>query len=574
MKFHVTTVPLVAAAFLLLQIGDVRSFNLSHLPRETGASGVPFVIYVPDNPPETFIQKQPETSPNELQTTNNRGVTVVEIVRSVEVKLNGSNELNAETASDNGDLLFSDTNSKTKAKESSRHITQGNKHNTLKYRRLEGSALHPLTSIEGNDKNKQSDWKYASEGIFGKHLISGGLDFNSRILLGNVLVRKSNNGIDDSKYIYLSDAKVSDNKYHATYINHNSSTALKKSRINVRFPPKMFPLGTVNAQQNRPNNTNITSNRISQSQKALYRSRIGKAKIIQNTENENKQNSSEATPTKIVQTQDRRGRLQALTHWDFGKKTPNTPSDEGSYAPTFGISTTPSIDQISSDVATDLPHLVHPTRSKMQPLEVTTTNAMAENEIKRQVEPQVIPQNSFPKHQTFPIYSNINSIQTLPVVQPVHNIKSTNPSQVIHTHNGNVIRQNLRPHMFPDTHVQDYSNDIRNENVEDSNTMTYSSQATAQNYIPVINIVQQSEQQDGVRSFLRPVYFVPHAALQLQRQFPAVVALQTADNGGATHSVPIIVQQQNSPYLYQAGFHTSPALPAPNRVVYEGKSVL
>jgi hypothetical protein len=578
MKFHVTIVPLVAATCLVLHTGGAGSFNLSQLSRETRATRAPFVIYVPDNPPGTFIQQQPETSSEELQTKNNRGITVVEIVRSVEVKLNGSNELNGETASsDTGDLLFSDTDSKNNVKQSIRQSTERHKHNSrVKYRRIKGSDVFPITSIETNDENKESDWKSES-GVFGNHLSADGLDFNSRILLGNLLVRKSNNEIEDGKYIYFSDPKASDNKYHATYINHNSSIAFNKSRINVKFPPKMFPFKNVDAQQNRPNKTSITSNKISQSQKALYHSRIGKQtsinlKNIQNTENENKQNPPEAAPTNIPQTQHRKERLQAITHWDFGKKTPNTLIDEGSYAPTSGISTTPSMNQISSDLVTDLPNLVHPTRDTLQPLEVTATKAITENVIKQPVRPQGILQNAFPKHQRFPIYSNINSIQTLPVV-PTVNSMSPHPYQVVHTHNGNAIRQNLGPHTFPNTNVQDYGNDIGSENVDDSNTRTYSSQTLAQNYIPVSNIVQQSEQQHGVRNNLRPVYFVPHVALQQQQQFPAVVTLQTVDTGGATHAIPVIIQQQNS-HLYQAAVvDQNPALPVPNGVVYEGKPV-
>jgi hypothetical protein len=581
MKFHEAIVRLVAAACLILHTGVAKSFNLSELSRETRATRFPFVIYVPDNPPGTYVPQQSETSPEELETTNNRGITVVEIVRSVEVKLNGSNELNGEiVSSDTGDLLFSDIDNKNNLEQISRQSTDRHKHNSrVRYRRIKGSDILPVKSVDTNDENTESGWKTASGRVSGNNLSPDGLDFSSRILLGNVLVRKSNNEIEDGKYTHFTEPKASDNKYHATYINHNSSIAFNKSRINVKFPPKIFPLKNINSQQNRPNKTSSVSNKISQSQKALYRSRIGKQpnitlKNIQNTANENKQNPSEDTSTNIPQTQDRKERLQALTHWDFGKKTPDTPIDEDSYAPISGTSSTAtSVNHISSDLVTDLPHLVHPTRDTLQPPEVTTTKAVTENVIKQPVRAQGILQNSFPKHQRFPTYSNINSIKTLPVY-PTVNSKSARPYQVIHTHNGNVIWQNLGPHMFPNTQVQDYRNDVTSENFDDSNTRTYSSQTTAQNYIPVANIVQQSEQQHGVRNNLRPVYFVPHVAPQQHQHFPAVVSLRPVDTGGAT-AIPVLIQQQNSAHLYEAvAVDPTPTLALRDGVVYEGKPEL
>ncbi|XP_021922318.1 uncharacterized protein LOC110831061 [Zootermopsis nevadensis] len=575
MKFHLIFVPLVAAVCLVLRTGDAGRFNLNQLSRKVRATRVPLLINVPDNPSGAFKQQLRETSPESFQTTNNRGVTVVEIVRSVEVKLNGSNELNAETTSMvTDDLLFSDIDNENNVKQISRQSAERHKDNSrAKYRRIKEGAILPVTSIETNDENEENDWKSTPKGIFRKNLPYEGLDFNSRILLGNVLVRKCNNEIGDHKYIYFSDPNVSDNKHHVTYINHNSSTAFNTSRINVKFPPKMLPFKNINAQQNRPNKTSITSNKISQSQKALYRSRIGKQssinlKNIKHTENENKQNLPESIPTNIPQTQDRKERLQALTHWDFGKKTPNSPTDENSYVPTSSISKKPSMNQISSDLVTDLPHTAQPSRYTLQPIEVTTRRPVTENEIEQPVEPQVILQNAFPKHQKFRIYSNINNIQTLPVA-PTVNIESAQPDHGIHTHNGNVIRQYLGSHMFSNSH---YSGDLVSENVEDLNARAHSSQtATAQNYIPVANIVQQSEQQHDVQNNLRPVIFVPHVALQQQRHFPAVVTLQAVDAGGVTRGIPVVAQHQNSPHLYQAALvDPNSALPVQNAVVYEG----
>jgi hypothetical protein len=296
---------------------------------------------------------------------------------------------------------------------------------------------------------------------------------------------------------------------------------------------------------------------------------------IQKTENENNQNPSEATPANIVQAQNKKETLQVLTHWDFGKKTPNSSADVGSNAPNSGQSVSPSANKNANEFAAELPQLMHPARSTLQSLEVTRPKPIIENVIKTSVGPQVIPQNAFTKHQRVPIYNSINSIQTLPVFRTVNSIKSAQDYHDIH--NGNIIRQQLGPHAFPNTHVQDYSNDIRSGNNQETNTRTYSynSEAIAQNYIPVINAGQQSEQQHGVRNNWQSVYFVPHVALQQQQQqLPTVFTLQPVATGGATHTIPFIIQQ-NYPRLYQAAVvNPSSTVPPPNGIVYEGKAVL
>jgi hypothetical protein len=606
MKFHVlAAIPFVAVTCLVLHIGEAQNLNLGQPSGETRATRIPFVIYVPDNP-------APPTSPTELQSTNNRGVTTVEIVRSVEVKLDGSNESNVRGASsDTGDLLFSDTDDDSKATYMSEQNTARNNKNN----RAKASPVLLLTPNDTNDKYQENYRKSDPKRIFHKILTVDGLDFNSRILLGNILIRQSNNEIEDHKYSYFSDPNVSDNKYHTTYIKQNNSSTFNKSRINVKFPPKIFPLNNMKSQQNRRNKTSVISNHVSQSQRTFYHSRIGKQSQIkqndiqmQNTVNENNQNPSEATPSNIPQAQSKIEKLQALTHWDFGKRTPNSSTDDDSYAPNSGKKTpdsssgddsyasnfdkktpdsstdddsyaptsgrpiSPSANKNANDFATELPQLMHPARSTLQPIEWPTPKSITENVIKTSVGPQGIPQNTFTKHQRVPIYNSINSIQTFPVFPTVNSIKSTQDYQDVN--NGNIIRQQPEPNAFPNTHVQDYDNDIRNGNIQETNKRIYGSEATAQNYVPVINVGQQSEQQHGVRNNWQSVYFVPHVALQQpkqQQQLPTVFTLQPVTTGGATQTIPFIIHQ-NYPRLYQAAvLNSSPAVSAPNGVVYEGK---
>ncbi|PNF32835.1 hypothetical protein B7P43_G04335 [Cryptotermes secundus] len=571
MKYHVLSVPFMAAACLVLHAGEAQHLNLSQLSRETRATRIPFIIYVPDNP-------APPITPKGLQSTNNRGVTTVEIVRSVEVKLDGSNESNDEVASlDTGDLLFSDTDDKGK------DISGLSRERNNKNGKTEASSVLLLTPNDTKNKYQENYRKSESKRIFHKILTDDGLDFNSRILLGNTLVRKSNNEIEDHKYSYFSDPRAADNKNRAIYINQNSSSALNKSRINVKFPPKIFPLKNINSPQNKRKQTSVISNPVSKSQKTFYRSRIGKETNInqnntpvQKSENENKQNHSEATPTNIPQAQNKKETLQSLTHWDFGKKTPTSSTDVGSYTPNSGQSVSPSANKIANDFVSELPQLLYPVRGILQSLEVTRPKPIRENMIKTSVGPQVVPENAFTKYQRFPIYNSINSIQTPPVLRTVNSIKSTKDYQDIH--NGNVIRQQLGTPALPKTHVQDYSYDIRSGNNEETNmrTYSYSSDVIAQNYIPVINVGQQSEQEHGVRNNWQSVYFVPHTALQQQRQqqLPTVFTLQPVATGGATQTVPFIIQQ-SYPRLYQAAVVSpSSTVPAQNGIVYEGKAVL
>jgi hypothetical protein len=541
MKFHIIALPLVAVTCVVLHTGEARNLNQGQSSRHARGTQVPFVIHVPDDPSKT------------LQTAYKRGITTVDIVRSVELTLNNSDRTSAGViSSESGDLLFSDTDSKDNGKGNSKQgASRKSKHNS----EVKAEATLPLTSHENKDENGEHLWKYASKGGNGGNLIPDGLDFNSRILLGNVLIRKCNNQADYGKYGYMSDPKVSSNKYHATYINHNSSTSVSKSRLNVKFPPKMFPLKYVNTHQNRPNNTRTSSINSHRSEKSFYRSRIGKqAKVkqknikIQNIETEQNQSPPEETPANVTQTQNRREKLQALTHWDFGKKTSNNNSDENSYKPSSDISTEPS----------DLPHLINPTRNTQQQPEVTTPKAIIEEVIKRPVESQVLIQNAFTKHHTVPIYNNINGIQSLPVF-PTANINNAQPNHVIHTHNAYV------PHLFPKTQHQDF----RTGSVTGAGIRTFGSETLSQNYIPAAN----AGHQHGVRSNWRAVYFVPRVASE-QQQLPALLSIHSLDTGGVTQTIPVIIQQ-NAPHLYQAalvgGSPAAPAPEAPNRVLYEGK---
>lgn len=538
MKFHIIAMPLVAAACLVTNTGKAQSLNQSQLsPGKRNASG-PFLSHVP-------------------------GKTTVEIIRSVEVKLAGPNESNVRMpSSDTRDLLFSDLESKKWVKEISRHrgATKGER------KRPDLSDIISLTPSETKNEYPESN------GISPpKSLAADSLDFNTRILIGNVLIRNCNNKTQDDKYSYFSDPKVSDNTHHATYINRNSSTAFSKSRTNVKFPPKMLPLKNVNAQQNRPNKTSITGDKFS-----LYRQRIGKKfKIKQNnieilsSESYNKLKPSEVTPATNSHTQNKVEHLQALTHWDFGKKTPHAESNDESNIPISGLTAKPATKKNEHFTAPILPHVMHPTKGILHPKEEPTRKSASENALKRPGGPQVTIQNAFPRHEYVPIYDHINSIQTLPFLSNLNNVNSPQNDHVMHAHNRNVIRTNHGPHLFPNTHVQDENKQIRSGNAEDANTRTYSSETRVQNYIPVANAGQQSEQQHGDRNNWQHVYFFPHVALQQQQQ-PAVVNLQTVDTAGPANAIPLVLQQQNS-HLYQPALvATNQAFRTPNGFVYEG----
>jgi hypothetical protein len=337
----------------------------------------------------------------------------------------------------------------------------------------------------------------------------------------------------------------------------------------------------VNAQHNRPNKTSIVNNRISLSQRAVYRSRIGKqTKVkenstqIQNTESYYKQKPSKVTPATNSQPQHKMENLQGLTHWDFGKKTAYTRGNEGSNIPISGLSTTPSVQQNDNVLASNVTYLIHPTKSTLHPLEETTPKLARENEIERPVGPQAIVRNTFPQHQTVPIYSNTNHIQNLPFLSDLYTVKSPQHYHSIHADSRNAIRQNLGQHLFPNTHVQDKSNRIRSGSFEEANTKTHSSQTTVHKYIPVVNFGQQSEQQYGERNNWQSVYFVPHVAYQQQQQHqPTLINLQTVNTRGAPQTIPIILQQNS--HLYQpALFGPNHAVPTHNGIVYEGKSLI
>ena len=570
MKLHAIAMPLVVAACLVMHIGNARSLNQNQMSPEKRNISIPFLIYVPDISP-------PLTSSEELQTTKNNGKTTVEIIRSVEITLNGSDKSNfRRPSSDTGDLLFSDVDFKNRGNEiSGQREGRKNERDTRKL-----SDVLSLTSREIKHKYQESSAKSSSKSVLAKSLAVDGLDFNSRILLGNILIRNYNNELQDNdKYSYFSEPTVSDNTYHATYINRNSSTDFNKSRINVKFPPKMFPLKNVNAQHNRPNKTSIVNNRISLSQRTLYRNRFGKqTKVkenntqVQNTESYYKQKPSKETPATNSQTQHKMEKLQGLTHWDFGKKTAHTQSNEGNNIPILGLSTRPSVQQNDNVFASNVTYLIHPTKSTLHPLEETTPISDRENEIERPVGLQAIVRNTFPQHQTVPIYSNTNNIQNLPFHLDLNTVKSPQLYHSMHADSRNAITQNLGPHLFPNTHVQDQSNSIRSGSFEEANTKTYSSQTTAHKYIPVVNVGQQSEQQHGERNNWQPVYFVPHVAYQQQHQ-PNIINLQTVNTRGAAQTIPIILQQNS--HLYQpALFGPNHAVPAHNGIVYEGKSLI
>jgi hypothetical protein len=552
-----------------MHTGNARILNQNFLSPEKRIVSIPFLIYAPDTSPSP-------TSPEELQTTKNSGITTVEIIRSVEIKLNGSDESGLRRhSSGTGDLLFSDTDSKSRGKEAS--WRRGARNNESDRPRL--SDILSLTSSETKNEY-QNNAKSSSKRVLSKTLAADGLNFNSRILLGNILIRNNNNEMQEDKYSYFSDPKVSDNMYHATYVNRNSSTAFNKSRINVKFPPKMFPLKNVNVQENRPNKTSIISNKISQTRKALYLSRIGKQTKInhnntqtRNPESYNKHKLSEVTPATTSQAQNKIENLQALTHWDFGKKTPHTQRNDGNYIPISGLPTTPSTTQNENILASDLPHIMQPAKSTPHPPEGTKPNSATENEIKEPVGPEAIFWNAFPQHESVPIRNNINSIPTVPFLSNLNNVKSPQHYHAMHADNRDEIRKNLGPHLFPNTHVQDNSNHIRSGSVEDANTRTYNTQTTVQNYIPVVNIGQQSERQHGERDSWQSVYFVPHVALRQQHQ-PTVISLQNVENGVAAPTVPIILQKQNSQLYQPALVGPNHAVPTPNGIIYEGKSLV
>jgi hypothetical protein len=335
----------------------------------------------------------------------------------------------------------------------------------------------------------------------------------------------------------------------------------------------------VNVQHNGPNKTSIVNNRLSLSQRALYRSRIGKqTKVkanstqVQNTESYYKRKSSKVTPATNSQTQHKMEHLQGLTHWDFGKKTAHTQGNEGHNIPSSGMSTTPSVQQNDSILASHVTYLIHPTKSTLLPLEGTAPKSARENEIERPVGPQAVVRNIFPQHQTLPIYSNTNNIQNLPFLSDLYTVNSPQHYHSMHSDSRNTIMQNLGPHLFPNTRVQDKSNRIRSGSFEEANTKTYSSQTTVNKYIPVVNVGQQSEQQYGERNNWQPVYFVPHVAYQQQHQ-PTLINLHAVNTRGAAQAIPIILQQNSN--LYQpAIFGPNHAVPTHNGIVYEGKSFI
>jgi hypothetical protein len=142
----------------------------------------------------------------------------------------------------------------------------------------------------------------------------------------------------------------------------------------------------------------------------------------------------------------------------------------------------------------------------------------------------------------------------------------------MHADNRNAIRQNLGPHLFPNTRVQDKSSRIRSGSFEEAHKKTYSSQTTLHKYIPVVNVGQQSEQQNGERNNWQPLYFVPHVAYQQQHQ-PTLINLQTVNTPAAAQTIPVILQQNS--HLYQpALFGPNHAVPTHNGIVYEGKSLI
>jgi hypothetical protein len=555
-----------------MHIGNSRSLNQNLLSPEKTNVSIPFLIYVPDNSP-------PLTSPEELQTTKNIGKTTVEIIRSVEIKLNGSEKSNfRRPSSDTGDLLFSDIDFKNRGNEMlGQRKGRDNKHDRPKL-----SNIFSLIPRETKHKYQDSSAKSSSKSVLATSLADDGLDFNSRILLGNILIRNYNNELQDNdKYSYFGDPKVSDNTYHSTYINRNSSTDFNKSRINVKFPQKMFPLKNVNAQHNRPNKTSTINNRIPQSPRALYRNRIGKqTKVkqnstrVQNFESHYKLKPSEVTPTTNSQTQHKMENLNALTHWDFGKKTANTQGNEENNIPISGLSTTPLSHQNDDILVPNVTYLIHPTNSIFYPVEETAPQSAGENEIKRPVEPQA--NAPFPQHQIRPTYSDSNNIKNFPFSSDANTVNSPHHYHSMDADSRNAIKQNLGPYFFPNAYVQHKSNSIRGS-FEEANTKTHSSQTTLQRYIPTVNVGQQSVQQYGERNW-QPVYFVPHVAFQQQQQQqhqhqPTLINLQTVNTRGEAQTRPIILQQNSN--LYQTAlFGPNHDVPTHNGIVYEGKSLI
>ncbi|XP_069699736.1 uncharacterized protein [Periplaneta americana] len=610
----------MAVTFIVLPTGDTRSFNQRNSSRGIGGATLPFLIYVPDDHtelPDTQELSEPpseseESSPEETQSSGKQGVTTVEIVRSLEVNVNDTNFRVA--PSDSGDLLFSDTDSQKKTDDTPRHAIERNrkKNNRVKYRRIKASAILPLTSDENDDEDGAIE-KEIDESD--KKVKADGLDFNSRILLSNILIRKSKEDLEDSKYNVFSDPKVSGNKYHATYVNQNGTLAVNKSRLNVKFPPKMFPFKNPTASQIKQNKTVLPSKQISQTQKELYRSRFGKQTKnilktiqIQNVENSDIENPVEQTTKDPPETKEKQ---HAITHWDFGRKTKDGVKHKKT---TTMPSTTSTISTSTNVAATHFPNIIHPTRNTDQPVEVTTPKYVTNNVIKQHIRPQnalpyqsvvqtvfpnQIPPSAFPKQQTifqssFPAqqgviqnvypsqqnvqsYNSANSVQGLNVA-PVVTKVGTQTYQVIHT-NGNVFRQNLGPQLFPSP---DFDNSIRGGAVNDASAGVLTADPSQRVSVSSNGQKQQkqeSEQQRPVADVRnwQPVYFVPHITLpHHQQQFP-VLAFHTVDNRGATQTIPVIVQPNTratnlvNPSLYSTNIvpprHT---IPAQNGLIYEG----
>ncbi|PSN48632.1 hypothetical protein C0J52_12709 [Blattella germanica] len=410
MKLSAFTLSILAVSSFAMVATDASS------PEGDPTSRATFLIYVPDENSDPIERSMSVDTLQEAETSNKRTITSVEIVKSIEVKLNDTQTRPPEST----DLLFSDNDRKTKTNNNGK---DNSRNREIRYRRVRIGSSTPRPQ----EKRK--------EVVPNNSMSDDGLDFNSRILLGNILIRKAKGeDSDGDKYSFYSEPKAAGNKYHATYINHNATLPMNKSRINVKFPPKVFPFKNPSvANKTSIANTNILAK--NQTQKALYRSRIGKQTV--KLGRKNKFNTTETTQ----QSENKDEKGQSITHWDFGKKTTNDPSNEVSYT---AAPTAASINPTTADLTTNFPPLVHPTRSTQQPLPATTPKTVTENVINRPIGQQGVVHTSLPNQQIAPIYKHIKSVQGIPTVTTEKTVKSIPQAyQVFHTHNGNAFRQNI-----------------------------------------------------------------------------------------------------------------------------------
>ncbi|KAJ9577101.1 hypothetical protein L9F63_006309, partial [Diploptera punctata] len=536
-KVQVLTLPFVATVSLFTFV--IQASSLDQLPQESGEAY--FLIELPD---VEFDQVDRSISVDipEPRPSNKHAVTSVEIVKSVEVNLNDTlPEKSRIQDSGSTDLLFSDSDGKTKNKF---NTGQNTRYRVVKYKRLK-------TSQEVN-KSEQDNY-----------IATDGLDFNGRILVTNILIRKTKDedvGEDyDDKYSFYSEPKADSNKYHMTYINHNASAVANKSRVNIKFPPKVFPIKSPTVQRNKtiPYDQSPSKN---QTQNILYRSRLGKFSL------QSRFNKKENSTDPIIRTENKIDKGQPVTHWDFGKKTTNEPTDEGDDKAVNSA----DVHINPADITTNFPDFVHPTRSTVHPSIATTPRTDTENVVSKGTDQQELIQTPEPNQQsTFPVFNHISNFQGAPLVPSENKIKSPQEYQIFHSHNGNVVRQDQGIiHKPQGTKVEDKN--IRNTNLQNFNTKS----------LQRTNVDRLHSEPQDLKNW-QPVYFVPHIQFPQQQQQPAsAVGLQ------APQSIPIFLQQHNNhqqqqnskpsdlvhPGLFPSSVVPRSTVPSQDELFYEGKN--